>query len=462
MGAGSVNSPMDLKTAPRGELIKIIYDQKDKIETLEIQLAEIRSRLNNQGPKPQDVPPAFIKANVKHKKKLEARRKRAENFSRHRSIPTKEAFHTYETCPDCHGRLGKPTVSYRRQIIDIPVSPVEITEHVVFKRWCFSCKKRVQPEVNLKEAAVGKQRIGLKLMSIINLLKEEARLPLETIQSYLEIVHNLHLAKGSLVNMLHKTAHIGKPIYDTLGKRIREADLVFADETGGRQNGRNGYYWNFNTRDIQFLVYDKSRSNEMVTRVLGKEDEKDCFRGVLSTDFYTGYNIYHGFHQRCWVHLLRDIKELKEKYTKHPPLNKWAKRVKQIYHEAKEYQGPNSTLSVRAKEQERTAKQQYFEEELRSVVKPWIQKESPMSTLCGRITKHLQELFVFVRFEGVPSDNNTAERVLRHTVVSRKISGGTRSEKGSETKSILASLFGTWRLQNRNPLIECQLLLATC
>ena len=31
------------------------------------------------------------------------------------------------------------------------------------------------------------------------------------------------------------------------------------------------------------------------------------------------------------------------------------------------------------------------------------------------------------------------------------ISGGTRSEQGSETKSIMASLFGTWRLQERNP-----------
>ncbi len=453
---------MDLTAAPRGELIKIIYDQKDKIETLEAQLAELRSRLDSQGPKPQDIPPAFIKANIKHKKKQEERRKRKENFTRHRDTPTKEVFHTFKTCPDCGGELGKPTVSYRRQIIDIPLTPAEISEHVVFKRWCFFCKKRVQPQVNLRETAVGKQRIGLQLMSIINLLKEECRQPLETIQSYLKIVHNLHLSQGSIVNMLHKTANIGKPTYEDLGKKVRQADLVFADETGGRENGRNGYFWNFNTADIQFLVYDKSRSNEMVTRVLGTEEDEDCFCGVLSTDFYTAYNIYNGFHQRCWVHLLRDIKKLKEDYKKHPPLNRWAKQVKQIYDEAKAYQGPESTLSVREKEQERIFKQQYFEEKLRVLVKPWVARESPMSTLCGRITKHLQELFVFIRFEGVPSDNNTAERMVRHTVVSRKISGGTRSAKGSQTKSILASLFGTWRLQNKNPLTECQLLLAAC
>lgn len=453
---------MDLTSAPRGELIRKIYELQDKVESLEAQLAEIRARLSNQGPKPQDVPPDFIKANVKHKKRQEARQKRKANFARHRDIPTKEIFHTYEACPDCGGELGKPTVSYRRQIIDIPLTPFEVVDHVVFKRWCFYCKKRVQPKVNTTETLIEKQRIGVRLMSIIDLLKEECRQPLKTIQSYLEIVHNLHLSKGTLVNMLHKTAHIGRPTYDALGKKIREADVVFADETGGRENGRNGYYWSFNTKDIQFLVYDTSRKNKMVTKILGKEDEPDCFCGVLSSDFYTGYNIYNGFHQRCWVHLLRDIKKLKEQYSKHPPLNIWAKRIKQLYDEAKGYHGPGHTLSVRAKEQERIAKQQYFEEKLRIITKPWIQKDSPMSTLSGRIIKHLQELFVFIRFEGIPSDNNTAERILRHTVVSRKISGGTRSKKGSETKSILASLFGTWRLQRKNPLTECQLLLNSC
>ncbi len=53
-----------------------------------------------------------------------------------------------------------------------------------------------------------------------------------------------------------------------------------------------------------------------------------------------------------------------------------------------------------------------------------------------------------------------AERIIRHLVISRKISGGTRSEKGSQTKSILTSIFDTWNLQNKNPLQQCQLLLA--
>ena len=61
----------------------------------------------------------------------------------------------------------------------------------------------------------------------------------------------------------------------------------------------------------------------------------------------------------------------------------------------------------------------------------------------------------------VPSENNAAERSLRHLVTSRKISGGTRSTQGTNTKMALASLFGTWRARGLNPLTACRQLLTS-
>ncbi len=46
-------------------------------------------------------------------------------------------------------------------------------------------------------------------------------------------------------------------------------------------------------------------------------------------------------------------------------------------------------------------------------------------------------------------------------MVSRKISGGTHSARGTATKMTLASLFGTWRLQAINPFDACLALLAS-
>jgi transposase len=74
-----------------------------------------------------------------------------------------------------------------------------------------------------------------------------------------------------------------------------------------------------------------------------------------------------------------------------------------------------------------------------------------MHTLCERVEHFLPELFVFVAYPGVPSDNNLAERSVRPLVIARKISGGTRSPKGSSTRMGLASLFGTWMAQGLNP-----------
>ena len=79
--------------------------------------------------------------------------------------------------------------------------------------------------------------------------------------------------------------------------------------------------------------------------------------------------------------------------------------------------------------------------------------------LCRRIVRSIEQLFVFVAEPGVPPDNNGSERSLRHLVVSRKVSGGTRSARGTESKMALASLFGTWRARNLNPLLACRQML---
>ncbi len=69
-------------------------------------------------------------------------------------------------------------------------------------------------------------------------------------------------------------------------------------------------------------------------------------------------------------------------------------------------------------------------------------------------------LFVFVAVPGVPAHNNLAERSVRPLVIARKISGGTRSSKGSETRMGLASLFGTWMARQLNPFHQCLAVLA--
>lgn len=451
----------DLATAPRAELIALIYELIDKVHNLEAENAHLRELLHQKG---QDKTassksvPDFVKANAK-RRRIGKRKQRENSYHRLKETPTEQVFHSADACPDCSGELGLPSVAYTRQVIDIPVTPYTVTEHVIFKRWCINCQKRILPEVDLSNYCLGQGRIGLNLATGIALLRDRLRLPVGVIQTYLKLFHSLNLSQGEIVELLHTVANSGKERYQKLFDEVKSSKVVYADETGGRENGRNGYFWSFSTPKLHLLLYRKSRSSQVVKEVFGEDGED--FEGVLVSDFYYSYNSYLGEHQRCLVHLFRDISKLKELHPKHPPLNKWAKNVKSIYHEALNYHPPPNLKAGEEAETRLTA-QRYFEQKLLKVCKPYLTRDTPMSNLCGRIYTFLPELFTFVKYSEVKSHNNDAERILRHTVVQRKISGGTRSPKGSQTKIILTSLFDTWRLQNLNPFEQMKSMLALC
>lgn len=147
------------------------------------------------------------------------------------------------------------------------------------------------------------------------------------------------------------------------------------------------------------------------------------------------------------VHLLRDIHDLKRQHPAAASTHAWARAVHRVYRLARAF--------TAAEETARFAAQERFERALARLSAAGKQDPTaPHHTLCARIAKHLHELFVFVADPRVPSDNNQAERSLRPVVVGRKVSGGTRSPLGTETKMTLASLFGTWRAQNLNSFTQ--------
>jgi hypothetical protein len=298
----------------------------------------------------------------------------------------------------------------------------------------------------LGDVAVGKQRLGVGLVSLIATLRETGQLPIRTIQWWLSTVYQLHLSVGGITAVLHGVAQRGVGTMAAVRECVRASPVVHADETGWREDGANGYVWTFSTPTERYFVR-RGRDKGVVDEVLGEE-----FAGVLVSDFYAAYNHYPGIHQRCWVHLLRDIHTLRQLYPDDARLAQWAARVRAIYEAAK--------AVVSGDARGRHQAQRRLEQQLLAMCRPF--QDDPLAVqrkLCRRVERFLPELFVFVGEPTVPSDNNAAERSLRHLVTQRKISGGTRSPRGTATAMTLASLFGTWRLQGRNPLDACHQLL---
>ena len=430
----------------RDELISIILELRERVAALEKENAELRAKLGMGGGSKSSTP-EFVKPNRAERRATERaeRKKRKSSFVRKLDVPTRELRHAVERCPDCGRKLVGGYIHSRRQTIEIPDTPVEITDHVLIARRCGVCGKVHIPKLGIADGVIGKQRMGPRLMSLIATLSIAKRMPQRSIQKLLESLYGVHVSLGEITGLLHKVASFAKGTAQWILRKIRGSPHAHADETGWREDGVNGYLWSLSTPELRYFHFDRSRAGAVARKLLGL-----CFGGVLICDFYAGYNWYSGPIQRCWPHLLRDLKKLVEAHPDNENVREWAGSIKAIYRVAKKIARRGFIEGVRIKYR------QQLEAKLLSLAQPYIKNESaPQRVLAERIDKHLGELFTFVEYPGCPSGNNAAERSIRPAVIARKISGGTRSENGSSTRTTLMSVFGTWALQGKDLLAAC-------
>jgi hypothetical protein len=486
---------LDLYHASRDELIALVLAQRERIADLERRLAwqaeelatlrqvvaeqtarvgELLAAQEAGGAEGDEVPPGpptgmpGLKPGPAPRRPTTERRKRAHGYGRQRMAPTARQVHAVAACPACACPLTGGTVARTREVIEVPLVPVVVTEHVYLARRCPRCGGVWQPGPELAGVVVGQGRLGIGLLSLITWLWVEGRWPFGVIQSYFAQIHRLSLSQGALVRAVQTVAARGKDLVAAALAAIRASPVVHADETGWREGGVNRYLWTFSTPTACYYTHG-SRERRVVEEALGPD-----FAGVVVSDFYAAYTSLEGVcHQYCWAHLLRDVDELVRQHRRDAGVRGWADAVHRLYARA----CAAASAGPAARQQAR----QRCEAELSVLIAPYLRvpatpdaatptpatdavaavgPEAPPAALCRRMEKYLGDLFLFVEDPAVPATNNAAERSLRHLVISRKISGGTRSAAGTTTKTRLATLFGTWRRQGRDPLTECRQLLA--
>ncbi len=70
------------------------------------------------------------------------------------------------------------------------------------------------------------------------------------------------------------------------------------------------------------------------------------------------------------------------------------------------------------------------------------------------------EIFQVLHHAELPLTNNDAERELRHWVIARKISHGTRTATGSRVFALLASVIDTCRQRGHSPWLYIETAIA--
>ena len=413
---------------------------RERVEQLEVDLELARN--DRSGPKP----PPWIKPNSPERKgDKRPRKKRAEGYARKRSTASSQILQAVERCPECECALQGGTVKRRREVIEVVLSPAEVREHVVVERVCPLCSKRCVPKLGVKDGIVGRHRFGPKLLALITSLHEMGRMPVRRIQEHLQSIFGLRISVGAIEYALHTVATKGAAAVETIRQQTRESAVVPADETGWREDGQNRYVWVLATPNARYFEIGR-RNNEQIDSMLG-----EGFSGIIVSDFYKAYDHLLGEHQRCWAHLLRDVRELVGRYPKNRSLARWAHSLNRLYRSAR--------ASPTRSSAERRAIRKRLERIATRICKPFIDSDAPQRTLCERILRYVHELFTFVVNRQVSPTNNEAERSLRPLVIARKVWGGTRSKQGSIDAMRRATLMDTWRVRGLNPFLEVQKLL---
>ena len=225
-----MDTEVDLTTVDCDVLMARIVRQQAITARLEERIAQLEGQAKPANSRRMPGLKPNAKADRKPAPPKGPREPRPHGFARARMTPTHRLEHVMENCPDCGAHRSGGWTQRTREVIELPVVPVQVTEHVYIARTCPACRRRCTPLAVLDGVVLGQQRLGVNLLSLIATLREEGRLPIRSVQWYLDTVHQLRLSVGAI----HQTAQQAQPAVAAILDRIRASPVVHADETGWR------------------------------------------------------------------------------------------------------------------------------------------------------------------------------------------------------------------------------------
>lgn len=339
-----------------------------------------------------------------------------------------------ETCPQCGEPLSKKGIQ-QRSVVDIPLVKPEKIVFNLHKRYCSKCRKGFIPQ---PPGVLPKSLFGNRLIAKAINMHYVHGIPVE------RVCELLGIGSGSIAGIFQRVASLFADIPGKLIEQYRNAPVKHADETGWRTNGKNGYVWLFATDKLSIFEFGKNRSAQVPLSIFGK----DPLPGTLVVDRYNGYNKVPCAIQYCYAHLLREVEDLEKEFSDDSEVSTFAAVVIPLL---------SSAMRLR---QQPISDEEFYSEASRVRNEIHGSMNQPAHHLGIRriqdiFLKNHNRLYHWSVNRAVPAENNLAERDLRPSVVARKVSFGSVSDAGAQTRSILQTVACT--LKKRGMDVERQL-----
>ena len=336
-----------------------------------------------------------------------------------------------DICLRC-GKQNKPKKVKNKIYEEIPEpQPTKIVkaEWGIYECQCGYCWESKPKEVPDKGI------FGKNLQAQITLLRFDDRLPLRKTISAIERQYKTTLTSKAVYDVTKRVADKATPKYEEIMKKIRRATNLHIDETKIKIQGKTHWLWIFRSRNNVFFVIRKQRNRQVLDEILGYH-----YNGIIICDGLSAYEEYTKYLQRCWAHILRETKEMAEKYEDAKPMHNWMKDLFAI------------VKSASVKDSHSKRKKLY--DKCIQEMKWLIEKYSVYQHLAKVITTIKNGLnFWFTRIihPQIEPTNNNGERSLREIVVIKKIIGTLRNQDGADVLAKIMTLISTWRLNGINP-----------
>ena len=349
-----------------------------------------------------------------------------------------------EKCPKCGSKDLKDTGKVQDHIQE---DIVLITRTVAtrFAKHQYDCQECGSCVEGRGQEELPNSYIGPRAKALAVYLKYHIKVSDRDIQKLFNSLLGLTIVPSSIPGFRNQLTRYCKPLYEVLLKRMKISKCLNIDETGWKNNGKTRWLWKFTDKNVSINQILKGRGQKELEEVLGKK-----FNGIIIADFLSAYNkIEAKAKQRCLVHLLRELKKIRERIPDDEQAVRFAGKLEEIIRQAADLASSYQAHQISRRELKKGRKRLERALEDLKLANP---THRVLKRLVQRLERHKHELLTFLDYPGIDYHNNHAERQIRPNVLLRKIVFGNRSEKGILNHNCLMSIIQTAHLKKLDPL----------
>jgi len=365
-------------------------------------------------------------------------------------VPESILPHRPESCVICGGTelhtSDRPYMGYHAYELEKTSAGIRIfcVLHHYYSAVC-TCghETKAQPGEGFVSHVEGRQKdlklteytmVGPMLATFIAALSVRYRMSRVKIREFLSCWLSMDLSTGSIDRCIREAGVACFPVVDELLEELQQENIVKVDETPWYEKGAFKWLWVVLSTRIAVFHIGTRKKEELLKLIT------TAFTGWLVSDGYLAYRS-HEKRQRCLAHLIRKAVALTGAVDKKAQkMGEWLLRdLRALIRAVAEDGGGGSQCNL-------------ILASLKEVCDLGSEEEhEKLRALAREILNDWDAVVAFVQNPELPPTNNDAERALRHAVIARRISFGTRTAEGSRAYACLLSVIETCRLREQDP-----------